>query len=101
MGFRPWLLTVAPFGASGTNSEIIMGKKLGKQCFAICTSNEGCDDLEVMKVYRLLPDARAAKEDFLRIVDPTFRILSLAFRLNFTPELCEQSCQHPEPPNGG
>lgn len=37
--------------------------------FAVCVSAEGCDDLDVWKLYRLLPDKQAAKEDFLRIVD--------------------------------
>lgn len=37
--------------------------------FAICISAEGCDDLEVLKVYRVLPDKKAAKDDFLRIID--------------------------------
>jgi hypothetical protein len=37
--------------------------------FAICISSAGCDDLEVWKLYRVLPDKKAAKEDFLRVVD--------------------------------
>lgn len=37
--------------------------------FAICTANDGCDDLELWKLYRVLPDAKAAQEDYLRIVD--------------------------------
>lgn len=37
--------------------------------FAICVRADGCDDLEVWKLYRVLPDKKAAKEDFLRIVD--------------------------------
>jgi hypothetical protein len=37
--------------------------------FAICISSDGCDDLEVWKLYRVLPDKKAAKEDFLRVVD--------------------------------
>jgi hypothetical protein len=39
--------------------------------FAICISSDGCDDLEVWKVYRVLTDKKAAKEDFLRVVDET------------------------------
>jgi len=46
-----------------------MAKKSTKQRFAICAANENCDDLEVWKVYRVLPDSKAAQEDFLRIVD--------------------------------
>jgi hypothetical protein len=37
--------------------------------FAICISSDGCGDLEVWKLYRVLPDKKAAKEDFLRVVD--------------------------------
>ena len=37
--------------------------------FAICIANDGCDDLELWKLYRVLPDAKAAQEDYLRIVD--------------------------------
>jgi len=37
--------------------------------FAICIANQGCDDLEVWKLYRVLPDAAAAKESHLRVVD--------------------------------
>ena len=40
-----------------------------KNKFAICVSNDGCDDLEPWKLYRVLPDAEAAKDDFLRVVD--------------------------------
>jgi hypothetical protein len=46
-----------------------MAAKKTKTRFAICISNEGCDDLEVWKLYRVLPDKEAAKEDFLRVVD--------------------------------
>ena len=37
--------------------------------FALCVRNDDCDDLEIRKLYRVLPDQRAAKEDYLRIVD--------------------------------
>ena len=37
--------------------------------FAICIAADGCDDLEVWKLYRILADKKAAKDDFLRIVD--------------------------------
>ncbi len=40
-----------------------------RQRFAVCIANEGCDDLQVWKLYRVLPDAKAAAEDYLRIVD--------------------------------
>ena len=37
--------------------------------FAICVRNKGAEDLEVRKVYELLPDARAAKEGYVRVID--------------------------------
>jgi len=43
-------------------------KKIEKK-FVLCVGNEECDDLELRKVYEVIPDARAAKEGFVRIVD--------------------------------
>jgi hypothetical protein len=40
-----------------------------KQEFAICVANEGFDDLEVWKVYRVLADAKAAGVGCLRVID--------------------------------
>jgi hypothetical protein len=37
--------------------------------FALCIRNDECEDLELRKVYRVLPDDRAAKEAYVRIVD--------------------------------
>ena len=37
--------------------------------FAICLRNDDCVDLEVRKVYPILPDATAAKDGYLRVVD--------------------------------
>ena len=38
--------------------------------FALCLENEGNEaSLILGKVYRILPDARAAKDDFVRIID--------------------------------
>jgi len=37
--------------------------------FAICVENEGYDDLEVWKVYQVLPDARAAGVGCIRVID--------------------------------
>ena len=37
--------------------------------FVICIRNEGCEDLELGKVYQVLPDESAAKEDYLRVID--------------------------------
>jgi hypothetical protein len=35
----------------------------------LCIKNNGCDDLELRKIYEVLPDARALKDGYLRIVD--------------------------------
>ena len=37
--------------------------------FALCVRNEECEDLELHKVYQIIPDDRAAKDGYLRIVD--------------------------------
>jgi hypothetical protein len=37
--------------------------------FAVCITNEGCDDLQVWRLYRVLPDPKAQTEDYLRVVD--------------------------------
>jgi hypothetical protein len=46
-----------------------MAKKPSQPTFVVCVSNEGCDDLQVWKLYRVLPDAQAAAENYLRVVD--------------------------------
>ena len=40
-----------------------------KKQFAICVRNEGAEDLEIRKVYQILPDARAAKDKHVRVID--------------------------------
>lgn len=37
--------------------------------FAICIADEGYEDLEVWKVYRILSDPKAAEVDCLRVID--------------------------------
>ncbi len=45
-------------------------KKNGKIQFAICLNNEGYPaSLEVGKLYRVIADEEAAKENLLRVVD--------------------------------
>lgn len=46
-----------------------MAKKTAKNRFADCIANDGCDDLEIWKLYRVLPDDKAAEVDFVRVVD--------------------------------
>ena len=43
--------------------------KRNKKKFAICVRNEGAEDLEISKVYRILPDTRAAKDKYIRVID--------------------------------
>jgi len=37
--------------------------------FMICIKNGGCEDLSPRKVYQVLPDASAIKDDYIRIID--------------------------------
>ncbi len=37
--------------------------------FALCIENKECEDLEKRKIYKVLPDDKAAKEGYMRIVD--------------------------------
>ncbi len=35
----------------------------------LCINNEGCEDLEVRKVYEVLPDPAAEKDQYIRVID--------------------------------
>lgn len=37
--------------------------------FVLCIKNENCEDLEVRKIYQVLPDESAAKDEYIRIID--------------------------------
>jgi len=37
--------------------------------FVVCVSNDECDDLEVRKIYQVIPDEAASADGLLRIVD--------------------------------
>ena len=43
-------------------------KKIETQ-FVLCINNEGCEDLEVRKIYEVLPDEKAAADDYVRVID--------------------------------
>ena len=43
--------------------------KRQKKQFAICIRNDDADDLEIRKVYPILPDPRAAKDALVRVID--------------------------------
>jgi hypothetical protein len=46
-----------------------MGREKKEQVFALCVENKDCEDLEKRKIYRVLPDERAEKEGYFRIID--------------------------------
>ena len=46
-----------------------MKKTRSKKDFVLCIENRECEDLEKGKVYPLLPDAKAKREGYVRVVD--------------------------------
>jgi hypothetical protein len=44
-------------------------KKEQKLQFVLCIENKDCADLEKRKMYEVIPDAKAAGEGYLRIID--------------------------------
>ena len=46
-----------------------MGKQQREQAFALCMENRDCEDLEKRKIYQVLPDEKARKEGYLRVID--------------------------------
>jgi hypothetical protein len=44
-------------------------KQQNEHRFALCVKNDECEDLELRKIYKVLPDKRAEKDGFLRVVD--------------------------------
>jgi len=37
--------------------------------YAVCVRNEECEDLEIRKIYQILPDKRAARDGYVRVID--------------------------------
>ena len=37
--------------------------------FVVCVQNDDCEDLELRKIYQVIPDEAAAADNLLRIVD--------------------------------
>ena len=37
--------------------------------FVVCVKNKGCEDLEVRKIYQVLPDEAAAEDNYIRVID--------------------------------
>ena len=46
-----------------------MEKKQLEPQFMLCIENDGCEDIEKRKLYQILPDEKAAREGYLRVVD--------------------------------
>lgn len=46
-----------------------MKRRKSEAKFVICLRNEECEDLEPRKVYRALPDAVAAEDGYIRVID--------------------------------
>lgn len=46
-----------------------MNRKKPRISFAVCVQSQGYDDLQVRKIYRILPDAKAAEVGCLRVID--------------------------------
>jgi hypothetical protein len=39
--------------------------------FVLCIRNEECEDLELRKIYQVLPDKKALQDGYVRVVDET------------------------------
>ena len=46
-----------------------MTEPRARAMFAICASNDGCDDLTAGMLYRIMPDEASSTEGLLRVVD--------------------------------
>ncbi len=46
-----------------------MAKNRAIPTFAVCVANEGCDDLTLRKLYRVLSDDTAERDGYWRVVD--------------------------------
>ena len=46
-----------------------MMQESNEQKFVLCIENKDCDDLETRKIYPVIPDATAAQDGYLRVID--------------------------------
>lgn len=44
-------------------------KKKPEPKFVVCVRNDDCDDLELRKIYQVLPDEPAAEDGYIRVID--------------------------------
>jgi len=42
---------------------------MGNKKFVLCIENKDCDDLEIRKVYSVIPDTESEEDGYLRIID--------------------------------
>ncbi len=46
-----------------------MKREKENQTFALCIGNKDCEDLEMRKIYQVLPDDDAEREGYIRVID--------------------------------
>jgi len=46
-----------------------MPRKQADREFVLCVKNDDCEELERRKVYRVIPDKKADKDGYLRVID--------------------------------
>ena len=46
-----------------------MKENNAKNQFVVCIKNDDCEDLELRKIYEVLPDEKAAEDDYIRVID--------------------------------
>lgn len=46
-----------------------MKEVVAKFQFVVCIKNDDCRDLELRKIYEILPDEKAAADDYIRVID--------------------------------
>jgi hypothetical protein len=46
-----------------------MAQKQKKTLFVLCIENKDSEDLEKRKIYQVIPDAEAASDGYLRVID--------------------------------
>lgn len=46
-----------------------MKENSSKIRFVVCIKNDDCEDLELRKIYEVLPDEKADADDYIRVID--------------------------------
>lgn len=44
-------------------------EEYNEQEYALCLNNKECEDLELRKIYQVIPDKRAVEDGYIRVVD--------------------------------